>query len=155
MATHQSVLTPTRTFPSLSEVVTTQQTDGVAHKLKSRSFHKSVHLRVHSADFHSHVNRAWQYYQTPKSAVASEQFCLQSILLRTSKSKWLPLAIISQLWSHRLGHPSTRSYVSVNWWLIRQTRHDVQDNSISEAIYLQGLPLVQSNLPGQFCLFLA
>ena len=155
MATHQSVLTPTRTFPSLSEVVTMQQTDGVAHKLKSRSFHKSVHLRVHSADFHSHVNRAWQYYQTPKSAVASEQFCLQSILLRTSKSKWLPLAIISQLWSHRLGHPSTRSYVSVNWWLIRQTRHDVQDNSISEAIHLQGLPLVQSNLPGQFCLFLA
>ena len=164
MATHQSVLTPTQTFPSLSEVVTTQQTDSIVHKLKSRSFHKSAHLRVHSADFHPGVNRAWQYYQTPKSAVASEQFCLlnllsqfclQSILLRTSKSKWLPLAIISQLWSHRLGHPSTRSRVSVNWWLIRQTHHDVQDNSISEAIHLQGLPLVQSNLPGQFCLSLA
>ena len=141
-----------------------QQTDGVAHKLKSRSFHKSAHLRVHSADFYPGVNCAWQYYQTPKSAVASEQFCLlnllsqfclQSILLCTSKSKWLPLAVIPQLRSHCLGHPSTRSRVSVNWWLICQTRHDIQDDSISKTIYLQGLPLVQSNLPGQFCLSLA
>jgi len=34
-------------------------------------------------------------------------------------------------------------------------RHDVQDESIKEAVYLQGLPLVQSNLAGQFCPFLA
>ena len=34
-------------------------------------------------------------------------------------------------------------------------RHNTQDESISEAIHLQGLPLVQSNLPGQFHLSLA
>ena len=50
-------------FPS-SEVVTTQQADSTAHKLKPRLFHKSAHLWVHSADFHSSVNHAWQYYQT-------------------------------------------------------------------------------------------
>jgi len=74
--------------------VTTRQTDSVAHKLKPRSFHKSAHLWVHSADFHSSVNCAWQYYQTSKSAVTSEQFRLlnplsqfhlQSTWLRSSK----------------------------------------------------------------------
>ena len=164
MAIHHSALTSTRTFSPSSEVATTRQTDGTAYKLKPRSFHKSTHLRVHSADFHPSVNCAWQYYQTPKSAVASEQFCLlnlllqfclQSIPLRTSKSKWLSLTVIPQLRSHRLGHPSTQSCVSVNWWLIHQTRHDTQDDSISEAVHLRGLPLVQSNLPGQFCLSLA
>jgi len=76
MATHQSVLTPTQTFFPLSEFVITWQTDSAAHKLKPRSFHESAHLWVHSADFHPSVNCAWQYYQTSKSAVASEQFCL-------------------------------------------------------------------------------
>ena len=164
MATHQSVLTSTRTFPPSSEVATTWQTDGAAHKLKPRSFHKSAHLRVHSADFYPGVNHAWQYYQTLKSAVVSEQFCLlnllsqfrlQSIPLRISKSKWLPLAVIPQLWSHCLEPPSTRSRVSVTRWLTHQMRHDAQDESISEAVYLWGLPLVQSNLPGQFRLSLA
>jgi len=164
MATHQLVLTPTRTFPPSSEVATTQQIDGAAHKLKPRSFHKSAHLQVYSADFHPGVNRAWQYYQTPKSTVASEQFRLLNLLsqlrlqsnpFRTSKFKWLPLTIIPQLRSHRLGHPSTRSHVSVNRWLICQTRHNAQDNSISEAVHLRGLPLVQSNLSRQFCLSLA
>ena len=37
-----------------------RQTDGAVHKLKPRSFHKSAHLRVHSADFHPGVNHAWQ-----------------------------------------------------------------------------------------------
>ena len=164
MVTHQSVLTSTQTFSPSSEVATTQQTDSTAHKLKPRLFHKSAHLWVHSTDFHPSVNRTWQYYQTPKSAVASEQFCLlnplsqfclQSTWLRTSKSKWLPLTIILQLWSHCWGHPSTRSHISVNRWLIHQTRHDVQDDSISEAVHLWSLPLVQSNLAGQFRLFLA
>ena len=139
------------------------QTDGAAHKLKPRSFHKSTHLRVHSADFHSSVNCAWQYYQTPKSAVASEQFHLlnlyrssicKSISLRTSKSKWLPLTIILQLQSHRLGHPSTQSCVSVTRWLICQIHHDIQDKSINKAVHLWGLLLVQFNLAGQLCLFL-
>ena len=76
MATHQSVLTPTQIFFPSPEVATTQQTDGAAHKLKPRSFHKSTHLWVHSADFYSSMNCAWQYYQTIKSAVASEQFRL-------------------------------------------------------------------------------
>ena len=58
MATHQSVLTPTQTFFPSSEIVTTWQTDGAAHKLKPRSFHKSAHLRVHSVDFHPGVNHA-------------------------------------------------------------------------------------------------
>ena len=164
MVTHQSVLTPTWTFSPSSEVATMWQTDGAAHKLKPRLFHKSAYLRILSVDFHPGVNHAWQYYQTPKSAVASEQFCLliplsqfclQSIPLRTSKSKWLPLAVILQLWSHCLGHPSTRSRISVTRWLTYQMCHDAQDESIKEAIYLWGLLLVQSNLAGQFCLFLA
>ena len=164
MATHHSALTSTQTFSPSSEVATIQQTDGTAHKLKPRLFHKSAHLRVHSVDFHPGVNCAWQYYQTTKSAITSEQFHLlnllsqfrlQSIPLCTSKSKWLSLAIIPQLRSHCLGHPSTQSHVSVNWWLIHQMRHDAQDDSISEAVHLRGLPLVQSNLPGQFRLSLA
>jgi len=76
MATHQLALTPISDFFLSSEVVTMRQTDSAAHKLKLRLFHKSTHFRVHSADFYSGVNRAWQYYQTPKSAVASEQFHL-------------------------------------------------------------------------------
>ena len=56
MVTHQSVLTSTQTFFPLSEVATTQQIDGAAHKLKLRSFHKSAHLQVYSADFHPGVN---------------------------------------------------------------------------------------------------
>ena len=54
--THQSALTPISDFFPSSEVATTQQTDGTAYKLKPRSFHKSTHLRVHSADFHSGMN---------------------------------------------------------------------------------------------------
>ena len=159
MATHHSALTSILDFFPSPEVVTTWQTDGAAHKLKPRSFHKSAHFWVHSG-----MNHTWQYYQTPKSAVASKQFCLlnllsqfclQSTWLCTSKSKWLPLAVILQLWSYCWGHPSTRSRVSVNQWLICQTHHDVQDDSISEAVHLRGLPLVQSNLAGQFCPFLA
>ena len=151
-------------FSPSSEVATTWQTDGAAYKLKPRSFHKSAHLQVHSVDFYPSVNHTWQYYQTPKSAVASEQFhllnslsqfCLQSISLHTSKSKWLSLAIIPQLRSHRLGHPLTWSRVSATRWFICQMRHNTQDKSINEAVHLWGLPLVQSNLPGQFCLFLA
>ena len=151
-------------FSPLSEVATMWQTDSTAYKLKPRSFHKSAHLWVHSVDFHPSVNHAWQYYQTPKSAVTSEQFCLlnsllqfclQSILLRTSKSKWLPLTVIPQLWSHRLGHSSTWSCISATRWFICQMRHNAQDESINEAVHLQGLLLVQSNLPRQFRLFLA
>ena len=163
-ASHNTVLTSTWTFFLSSEVATTWQTDGTAHKLKPRSFHKSAHLQVYLVDFHSSVNCAWQHYQTSKSAVASEQFRLlnslsqfrlQSISLHTSKSKWLPLAVILQLQSHRLGHPSTRSRISVTRWLIRQMRHNAQDESIKEAVHLRGLPLVQSNLPRQFHLSLA
>ena len=88
--THHLVLTSISDFFPSSEVATTRQTDSAAHKLKPRSFHKSAHFQVHSS-----VNCAWQYYQTPKSAVASEQFHLlnpllqfhlQSIPLHTSKS---------------------------------------------------------------------
>ena len=137
-------------------VATTHVADsGAAHKLKPRSFHKSTQFQVHSVDFHPSVNHTWQYYQTPKSAVASEQFCLQSIPLCTSKSKWLPLTIILQLQSHHLGHLSTRSCVSVTRWLICQMHHNAQDKFINKAVHLRGLSLVQSNLPGQFCLFLA
>ena len=152
---HQSVLTPTWTSSPSSEVVTTRQTNGAAYKLKPRLFHKSAHLRVHSVNFHPSVNCTWQYYQTPKSAVASEQFCLlnplsqfrlQSTWLCTSKSKWLSLTITLQLQSHYLGHPSTRSHISVTRWLIHQMHHDVQDESIKEAIHFRGLLLVQSNL---------
>jgi len=141
-----------------------RQTDSIAYKLKPRLLHKSAHLWVHSADFHPSVNCAWQYYQTSKSAVTSEQFCqlnpllqfhLQSISLRTSKSKWLPLAITLQLWSHHLGHLLTQSHISVTSWLIHQMHHNVQDESIKEAIHLQGFLPVQSNLARQFCLFLA
>ena len=57
MVTHQSALTSISDFFPSSEVVTTWQTDGAAHKLKPRLFHKSTHLRVHPADFHPGVNR--------------------------------------------------------------------------------------------------
>ena len=164
MVTHQSVLTSTQTFFPSSEVATMRQTDSAAYKLKPRLFHKSTHLQVHSADFYPSVNHAWQYYQTTKSTVASEQFHLlnllsqfhlQSISLCTSKSKWLPLAVILQLRSYLLGRSSTQSRVSVTRWLTCQMHHDAQDESINEAIYLWGLLLVQSNLAGQFHLFLA
>ena len=55
-AIHQLALTLILDFFLLSEVATTQQTDGTAHKLKPRSFHKSAHLQVYSADFHPGVN---------------------------------------------------------------------------------------------------
>jgi len=44
MATHLSVLTLISGFFFSSEVVTTQQTDSIAHKLKPRSFNKFTHL---------------------------------------------------------------------------------------------------------------
>ena len=47
-------------FSPSSEVATTRQTDGAVHKLKLRSFHKSAHLWVHSADFYPSVNCAWR-----------------------------------------------------------------------------------------------
>jgi len=34
------------------EIITTQQTDSIAHKLKLRLFHKSTYLQVHLVDFH-------------------------------------------------------------------------------------------------------
>jgi len=76
IVTHQSALTPISDFFPSSKVATTWQTDGTVYKLKPRSFYKSVHLQVHFVDFYSSVNCVWQYYQTPKSSVASEQFHL-------------------------------------------------------------------------------
>ena len=58
IVTHQSALTPILDFFLLSKVATTWQTDGAAYKLKPRSFHKSVHLRVYPVDFHPGVNCA-------------------------------------------------------------------------------------------------
>ena len=128
MVIHQLALTSISDFFLSSEVVTMQQTDGVAYKLKLRSFHKSTHLWAHFVDFHPGVNCTWQYYQTPKSAVTSEQFCLLKPLLQfylqfnlyliLQKSKWLPLTITLQLQSHYLGHPSIQSCVWVTRWLI-------------------------------------
>ena len=56
MATHQLALTSILDFFPSSEVVTMQQTDGIAHKLKPRSFHKSTQLQVHPVDFYPGVN---------------------------------------------------------------------------------------------------
>jgi len=44
MMTYQSALTPILDFFLLSEVVTMQQTDNIAHKLKLRLFYKSTYL---------------------------------------------------------------------------------------------------------------
>ena len=41
---HQSVLIPISDFFLSSKVVTTQQTDSAAYKLKPRSFYKFAHL---------------------------------------------------------------------------------------------------------------
>jgi len=156
MATHQSALTPISDFFLSSEVATMQQTDSAVYKLKPRLFHKSTHLQVHFADFHSGVNCTWQYYQTPKSAVTSEQFCLQfNSTIHTSSPKWLSLTITLQLWFHYLGHSSIWSHISVIRWLICQMLHNAQDKFTKEAIYLRDLPLAQFNLAKQFCLFLA
>ena len=54
--THQSVLTPILDFFLLSEVVTIWQIDGTAHKLKPRSFYKSVHFQVYFVDFYPGMN---------------------------------------------------------------------------------------------------
>ena len=93
------------------------------------------------------------------SSSACQTLCCSSICnlldFALQKSKWLPLTITLQLQSHCLGHLSTWSCISVNQWLICQTRHNAQDDSISETIHLWGLPPVQSNLPRQFCLSLA
>jgi len=43
-AIYQSALTPISDFFPPSEVAATWQTDGAAHKLKLRSFHKSTHF---------------------------------------------------------------------------------------------------------------
>ena len=48
----KSALTLISDFFLLSEVATMWQTDGVAHKLKPRSFNKSTYLWVHLVDFH-------------------------------------------------------------------------------------------------------
>ena len=161
----KSALTFISDFFLSSEVATIQQTDSIAHKLKPRSFHKSAYLYVHSVDFHSGVNRAWQYYQTSKSTVVSEQFHLLNPLLqfhlqfnltiRISKSKWPLLAIILQLQSYCLGHPSIWSCISVTRWLIHQMCYNTQNESTKETVHLWGLLPVQFNLAGQFCLFLA
>ena len=82
MTVYQLALTAILDFFPLSKAVTMRQTDSTAHKLKPRLFHKSAYLWVHSMDFHSGVNHIWQYYQTPKSAVTSEQFCLLNPLLQ-------------------------------------------------------------------------
>ena len=44
MATHQLALTLISDFFLSSEVATTQQTDGTAHKLKPRLFYKFTYL---------------------------------------------------------------------------------------------------------------
>ena len=49
---HQSVLTFILNFFLLSEVVTMQQIDSAAYKLKSRLFYKSIHLQANLVDFH-------------------------------------------------------------------------------------------------------
>jgi len=51
-ATHQSVLTSISDFFLLFKVATTWQTNGTAHKLKPRSFYKSIYLQVNLVDFH-------------------------------------------------------------------------------------------------------
>ena len=49
----KSVLIPISDFFLFSEIAIMQQTDGTAHKLKPRSFNKSIYLWVHLIDFHS------------------------------------------------------------------------------------------------------
>jgi len=61
MATYQLTLTSILDSFLLSEVVTTQQTDGTVYKLKPRSFYKSTYLWVHFVDFYPGVNYTWQY----------------------------------------------------------------------------------------------
>ena len=81
MVTQQSVLTSTRTSSPSSEVVTMRQTDGAAHKLKPRSFHKSAHLRVHPADFHPSVNCTWHLSTSLSTPLESPLYLLTPYLL--------------------------------------------------------------------------
>jgi len=127
MATHQSVLTSILDFFPLSEVATIQQTDGAAHKLKSRLFHKFAHLWVHFTDSHPSVNHAWQYYQTPKFAVTSKQFCLlnpqsqfclQCISPRTSK---IQIVIATTRWNGTCSM-LTSAKLSVGYLVVGITR---------------------------------
>ena len=86
-ATHQSVLISTRTLSPLSKVTTMWQIDGIAHKLKPRSFHKFTHLWVHSTDFHSSMNHAWHK--------ARELNIQTNIKTKTGKKLWLQALVNS------------------------------------------------------------
>jgi len=56
----KSILTPISDFFLFSEIMTTQQTNGTAYKLKPRSLHKSAHLQAYLTDFYPGVNHTWQ-----------------------------------------------------------------------------------------------
>ena len=79
-------------FSPSSEVATTWQTDGAAHKLKPRSFHKSAYLQIHSADFHPGVNRTWQLLITDH--MFSKQNTLQHIFLVLSLCIFFPFTAL-------------------------------------------------------------
>ena len=75
-----------------------RQTDGAAHKLKPRSFHKSAHLRVHSVDFHPSVNCIWQPVLFVKKKDGSLHLCVDFCgLNRIFKKDHYPLPLISNL----------------------------------------------------------
>ena len=141
----------------------------VQHISWSQGCSTSLHISKSSSQtFIPSVNCAWQYYQTPKSAVTSKQFyllnpllqfCLQNnnYLLYFKSPKWLFLTIIPQLqlWSHHLGHPSILSHVLMTIWLIHQILYDAQDKFTKETTYLWGLSLVLISLARQLHLSLA
>ena len=115
-----------------------QQTDGTAHKLKPRLFHKSAHFQVHFCRLSplvwtapDSIIRLPSLLSLLSSSVCKITFTLQS-------QKWLPLTIIPQLqlWFYHLGYPSTPFCILVTIWLICQILHKIQDKFTKEATHL-------------------
>ena len=108
MATHQSALTSILDFFPLSEVATMQQTDSVAHKLKLRSFYKSAHLWVHSANFYPSVNHAWYFYTLSLNKLANSSANVLSVVATKC-------AIFNNLSVKRLVLPRLFSSIFFGW----------------------------------------
>jgi len=150
MATYQSVLTPISNFFLLSEVVTIQQTDSTAHKLKPRSFNKSTNFWTNLADFHiwcePHLTvfsdfQVCCHFWVVLSAKSSITVPPAKQSFHTSSPKWLSLTITllsiqGQLWSHCLGHHSILIFVSAITSPICQILHNIQNIFIKEADHL-------------------
>ena len=108
-------------FSPSSEVATTRQTDGAAHKLKPRSFHKSAHLRVHSADFHPGMNRAWHGWTIQSGIICRVKLKICSTMLLYSKEGWI-VTTGTRLLETKPVYNKEQDTITLNWRSYWQTK---------------------------------